>query len=77
MIKTLNAQLPPLPEPMVVKQELPPDPTKKFKDIDKVTIGQPVPLQKVDKKNNQKVAPKKVQLKKGEKPPRVFQYNKE
>ncbi len=38
-------------------------------------MGQQPPPEKADKnKNNIKVAPKKTQLKKGEKPPRVFKY---
>lgn len=64
-----------MPEPIVVNQELPPPYAPKFKDVPKVTMGQQPPPEK-DKggKNNIKIAPKKQQLKKGEKPPRVFKF---
>lgn len=74
MIKTLNAELPPMPEEIVVKQELPPPYAPKFKDVPKITMGQQPPPEKDKGKNSIKVAPKKQQLKKGEKPPRVFKY---
>ena len=37
-------------------------------------MGQQPPPEKDKGKNNIKIAPKKQQLKKGEKPPRVFKY---
>jgi len=75
MIKTLNGELPPMPEQISVQQELPPPYAPKFKDVPKITMGQQPPPEK-DKggKNNIKIAPKKQQLKKGEKPPRVFKF---
>lgn len=64
-----------MPEEIVVKQQLPPPYPAKFKDVPRVTIGQQPPPEKQDKnKNNMKANPKKQQLKKGEKPPRVFKY---
>lgn len=46
--------------------------------MEKVTIGQQPPPQKTDKNKQNKQPPKKKpQLKKGEKPPRVFQYKNE
>jgi hypothetical protein len=74
MIKALNAELPPMPEKIVVQQELPPPYAPKFKDVPKVTMGQQPPPEKADKNKNIKINPKKQQLKKGEKPPRVFKY---
>ncbi len=41
-----------------------------------MTIGQQPPPEKVDKKAPQKAQSKKNALKKGEKPPRVFQFKK-
>lgn len=65
-----------MPKEIVVNKELPPPFAPKFKDIEKVTIGMQPPPEKVDKNKQMKVPPKKkLQLKKGEKPPRVFQYN--
>lgn len=43
MIKTLNAELPQMPEPIAVKQDLPPPFAPKFKDVPRVTIGQQPP----------------------------------
>lgn len=75
MLKILYQELPALPEVIEVKQECPPPFPPKFKDVEKVTIGQQPPPEKEDKKGAQKIAPKKAnQLKKGEKPPRVFQF---
>lgn len=75
MVKTLHSELPALPEVKEVKAEEPPPYAKKFKDVPKVTIGQQPPAEKVDKKGGGKPpAKKKPQLKKGEKPPRVFQF---
>jgi hypothetical protein len=74
MIRTLGGELPPMPEEIVVKQELLPPYAKKFKDVPKVTIGQQPPPEKEDKNKNMKIQVKKQQLKKGEKPPRVFKY---
>ena len=75
MVKTLHSDLPPLPPVVEVKQEDPPPFAKKFKDVVKVTIGQQPPVEKQDKKGGAKPpAKKKPQLKKGEKPPRVFQF---
>ena len=43
MIRTLNAELPPMPQEIVVKQELPPPYPAKFKDVPRVTMGQQPP----------------------------------
>lgn len=43
MIKMLESELPPMPEEIQVKQELPPPFAPKFKDIEKVTMGQQPP----------------------------------
>ena len=43
MLKALQAELPPMPDEIVVKQELAPPFAPKFKDIPKVTIGQQPP----------------------------------
>ena len=64
-----------MPETIEVEQELPPPYPKKFKDVEKVILGQQPPPEKADKNKNAKMQPKKKpQLKKGEKPPRVFQF---
>ena len=65
MLKVLENQLPPLPEQIQVKQEMPPPYPAKFKDWDKIVIGQQPPPEKADKKGNQKPQAKKTQLKKG------------
>lgn len=47
----------------------------KFKDVEKIIMGQQPPPEKADKNKEMKIPPKKKpQLKKGEKPPRVFEY---
>lgn len=54
---------------------MPPPYPAKFKDVQKITMGQQPPPEKLDKNKQMKQPPKKKpQLKKGEKPPRVFQY---
>jgi hypothetical protein len=77
MIRTLQAEIPPMPEEIVVKPELPPPYNPKFKEVPKITIGQQPPPEKEDKKNSQKMQPKKQTLKKGEKPPRIFKFMNE
>jgi hypothetical protein len=46
MLKALQAELPQMPEEIVVKQELPPPFAPKFKDVPKVTMGQQPPPEK-------------------------------